>query len=95
MEFIEDKTFNNYIEAFKKLPIKEKKDITIIEIQKLLSFTEKLNKSTNNQNKILINKEIKDLKNENSTEDDFIEAVLVYIHSIEESLANYIDKIGG
>ena len=95
MEFVEDETFDKYIESFKKLPTKEKKEITIKEIQKLLSFTEKLNELINNPNKILINKELKDLQNENNTEDDFIEAVLVYIHSIEESLTNYIDKIGG
>ena len=95
MEFEQDELFDKYIEAFKKLPLKEKKEITIKKIQKLLSYVDKLNETINNPNKILYNKEIQDIKKTNSTEDDFIEAVLVYIHSIEESLANYIDKIGG
>lgn len=99
MEFVEDESFNAYIEKFKKLNLQDKKEITINEINRLLIFLDKLNREINENCKILLNREMAGIKKEGSTEDDFVEAVFVYINSIEEALANYVDnienKIGG
>ena len=40
---------------------------------------------------LLLNKEVLDIKDKNSTEDDFVEAIFVYILSIQELLASYVD----
>lgn len=89
---IENKEFNNYIECYKKMPLDLKKDLVIEESKKILAFLEKLKNDFNVQGKILFNKEILDVKN-SSSEEDFTEAMFVYIHSIEESLGEYIDMI--
>ncbi len=90
---IENKEFNNYIEQFKKMPIKTKKALTIEEMKKLLAFIEKIKKDFNINNEILFNREILDVAEKEKTEDDFVEAIFVYICSIEESLASYVDYI--
>lgn len=89
---IENKEFNDYIERYKKMPLDLKKDLVIEESKKILAFLEKLKNDFNVQGKILFNKEILDVKN-SSSEEDFTEAMFVYIHSIEESLGEYIDMI--
>lgn len=88
MKFVENTNFNNYVESYKKLPLKTKKEILEKEFQELLTILEKIDK---NHNEVLYNKEILDIRKENQTEDDFVEAIFVYLYSIKELLGNYIN----
>ena len=88
MKFVENTNFNNYVELYKKLPLKTKKEILEKEFQELLTILEKIDK---NHNEVLYNKEILDIRKENQTEDDFVEAIFVYLYSIKELLGNYIN----
>lgn len=92
MEFINNKSFDVYIESYKRLPINDKKELVVEEIYKLFSLFEFLNKKPGQEYKVLFNREIIDLKKEDATEDDFVEAMFVYIHIIQEMLSDYIDK---
>ena len=47
----------------------------------------------NNNSKILFNREILDIKKDNCDEDDLAEAVFVYIHSVQEALADYVESV--
>ena len=85
--------FDEYVETFKKLPLLKKKDLTIQEIKVLIALLCKLNKDLNVDDRILLNKEILDLQKDTQTEDDFVEAVFVYINIIKETLSNYLDVI--
>ena len=79
--------FNSYISEFKKLPIEEKRKIFKDETKELLAVISTLNKQT----PMLLNKELLDIENTNKyTEDDFIEAMYVYICSIKEEIGNYL-----
>ena len=96
MEIIENKDFNEYIEKYKQLNLKDKqKNIInllkedIIILQKVLS-----NNNKENDYKMLYNREILDVNNENYTEDDFSEAVIVYLYDIRELVAELIEKGG-
>lgn len=91
MEFVKDKVFDNYIESYKKLPLEEKKNLVIDEMKKIMILLEKIN--INENKKVLFNKEIFDINKKDSTEADFVEAVFVYINSIEELLANCIKEV--
>ena len=88
MKFVENTNFNNYVESYKKLPLKTKKEILEKEFQELLTILEKIDK---NHNEVLYNKEILDIRKENQPEDDFVEAIFVYLYSIKELLGNYIN----
>ena len=67
MKFVEDSKFNEMIEVFKKLPLKNKKEI-------------------DKDDYVLYNKEILDVEKEEQTEDDFVEAIYVYLSSVKEMM---------
>lgn len=90
---IDNKEFNEYIESYKKLPLQIKKEKAHEEIKKLLAFIEKAKKDVNIDKEILLNREILDLNNEIVSDDDFVEAIFVYIHSIQESLGEYFNAV--
>ena len=95
MEFVDDKDFNEYVEKYKKLPLKEKKELVESQFKELLVVIDSLNKRHGKDTKILYNRELQDLKNKNATEEDFVEAMFVYVHSVKElfaSLMNVLDK---
>lgn len=89
----ENKMFNEYVEKYKLLPLQEKKNIVNKETKELLAFIEKAKKDININDEILFNREILDLNNDNISDDDFVEAMFVYIHAIRESLGKYFNEI--
>ena len=72
---IQNETFNEYIEAYKKLPLQKKKQMANEEVKKLLAFIEKANNDLNLNDTILFNREILDLNSDNVSDDDFVEAI--------------------
>ncbi len=88
MEFVEDSDFNELIVNFKKLSIINKKKLTISEIKNLIAVLSALNLQKNTNSKTLFNREIIDLNETNYEEEDFVEAIYVYIYAIKESLAD-------
>ena len=90
---IENEKFNTYVDEYKKLPLSKKKDIVNKEIKKLLAFIEKDKQDLKIDSKILFNREILDLNKEPVSDDDFVEAMFVYIHAIQESLGEYFNAV--
>jgi hypothetical protein len=86
-----EEKLNNYVEAYKKLSLVDKKLAVEKEIKETLALLERLHENSGKNNDILFNKEILDVKDGVSTEDDFVEAMFVYILTIQESLASYVD----
>lgn len=91
MKFVEDSNFDNYVDKYKKLSLIDKKRLVEQEIEELIVVLNALNEKYGNSSKILFNREILDLKKEDATEDDFVEAMFVYSHTIKELLASLID----
>ncbi|MBE6138386.1 MAG: hypothetical protein E7173_01405 [Firmicutes bacterium] len=85
--------FDQYIEAYKTLPLQEKKKMVNEEVKKLLAFIDKAKRDLNITDDILFNREILDLNNEFVSDDDFVEAMFVYVHAIQESLGKYFNEV--
>lgn len=88
-----DKEFDMYVESYKKLPLIEKKKIIEEELKEIISTFYGLINRYNVNPKVLFNREILDLNKEAFTEDDFAEAVFVYIYAIKELIGNYVDIV--
>ena len=86
-----EEKLNNFVEAYKKLSLVDKKVALEKEIKETLALLEKLHQNLGKKNTILLNKEVLDVKDGVSSEDDFVEAMFVYILMIQESLASYVD----
>ncbi len=85
--------FNEYMEFFKGQPLKEKQSIVIEQLKMLMGLTNTMCKELNVDNEMLLNKEITDLNKYNYTEDDFAEALIVYINSIQNSLCDFSNRL--
>lgn len=85
--------FEEYIGKFKELPLKEKQKVIADELKVLASFTNKMCNEIGAQNELLLNKEQAELNSDNYSEDDFAEALIVYISSIKDSLCAFSDKL--
>ncbi len=89
----EDSSFNQYVNAYKKLPLQKKKEMVNEETKKLIAFIEKINADMGIKEQTLFNREILDLNSNNISDDDFTEAMFVYIHTIRELLGAYFNKV--
>ena len=90
---IEDTNFDLCVQNFKKKTKKEKQQIVVSEIKKLIAVIEKMKSDAELKNEMLFNKEILDDFDDEPEDEDFEEAMFVYVHSIQESLAEYFDFI--
>lgn len=84
---------DEYMIFFKKQGLKEKQSIIYEQLQILARFTNDLCKNINVSNELILNKEILDLKKESYTEDDFTEAIIALINSIQNSICDYSNGI--
>lgn len=86
--------FNEYIEEFKKLRIDEKRMEIINSIKEISALFDTLAERENKKLEFLKSKEISDLNEGMENEDDFLEALLVYVENSKNLLAQYLsDKI--
>lgn len=84
--------FNEYIEEVKKLDTVAKRDELINSIKQLIAVFETLAEDEKIEINFLKNREILDLKSENVSEDDFIEATLVYVEVAKNIIGEYLLK---
>lgn len=93
MKFVQDDNFNEYVEKYKNLPLKEKKELVEKEMEELLVVLNALNEKIGDTPEVLFNREILDLKKEEATEADFVEAMFVYSYSIKELIASLVNGL--
>ena len=85
--------FEEYMKFFKEQNLKEKQSIIFEQLQMLTGFTNDLCSNLNIPNEVLVNRELLDIKKDDYTEDDFAEAVIVLINSIQNSICDYTNGI--
>ena len=83
------KEFDEYMENFKKLSLDEKQSIAIDQLKLLVSMTQEMCEVADVKSEMIVNRELIDTNHENYTQDDFVEAVVVYINSIQNLLCDY------
>lgn len=82
--------FTEYMDAFKELDISEKRIEIINSIKEVSALLVKLADDDGISLKCLNNKEILNFKNGRETEEEFLEALLVYIENFKEMLGQYL-----
>lgn len=83
--------FNEYIDEFKKMSIIEKREEVLKSIKELIAVIEKFSEIDNVPLEFLKSREILDIEQSN-TEDDFLEAEIVYIENAKNIIGQYLDK---
>lgn len=82
--------FSEYMDAFKELDISEKRIEIINSIKEVSALLVKLADDDGISLKYLNSKEILNFKNGRETEEEFLEALLVYIENFKEMLGQYL-----
>ena len=84
--------FNKYIQEYKKLDIKEKRKEYVDALKELIVIFDSLASIDNIELEYIKNNEILDLKSENISEDDFLEAIMVYLEISKDIIGQYLIK---
>jgi len=90
---METNDFNQYVKDFKTKTLKEKQLITLEQLKMLAVLTNTMCKELNVENEIIVNNELIDVEKENYTEDDYVEAIMVLVNSIQNSLCDFDLKL--
>lgn len=85
--------FNEYMEYYKQQATDEKKEMLLHELKTLAVVTNQACLSLGVNNELLINRELIDLNKKEQTEDDFLEAEMVYLCSIKDSFCDLIEGL--
>lgn len=85
--------FNEYMNSYKELPLKEKQRTIMDQLKMIATFTNKMCQDIGANNEIILNKDVAYLNKPNYTEDDFAEAVIVLVNSIQNSICDFDLKL--
>lgn len=83
---MEDKqvVFTNFMDEFVKLDINQKNKEIVEKLKLILLFLIDYSKRSGIEYEFLRSKEISDIEDGKGTNDDYLEAMMVYLHNIEE-----------
>ena len=81
--------FNEYMDFFKNISLKEKQEIILDQLKMIASFSNQMCTEYEIPNELIMNRELLDMNSEDYTQDDFAEAVIVYVNSIQNSLSDF------
>ena len=84
--------FADVIENYKKMTVKSKRETNIYEIKKLSAILEQLCVENNIPYREIKSKEIIDLKKDDVSEDDYLEAEFVYISYLKEVIGAIVNS---
>ncbi len=84
--------FNDYIDAYKDLDIAEKRKEMINNIKEMIAMIEQTATDEGIVLNYLRSREILDLDEGRESEDDYLEALLVYVENFKNILGQYLDK---
>ncbi len=87
--------FDEYLKEFKKLSLIEKKSILLEQLKVLSGVTNELCKDIGAPNELLINKELVDVMNKDYSDDDYVEALIVMVNSIQNSIIDFHLHLAG
>lgn len=82
--------FNAFIDEYKENNLFNKQQIIISELKELIGLFQKLCSMCGYEPELLINREIVDVEKDNYTQEDFAEAVYVYIQTYKDILADFM-----
>ena len=85
--------FKKYVDAFKQMQTIDKRKEIIRNINEVTAMFDMLANESNIQVSYLKSKEVNDLKDGYESEDDYLEALLVYIENAKSVMGQYLDKI--
>lgn len=85
--------FKEYVEAFKQMETNDKRKEIMRNINEVTAMFDMLATESNMQLSYLKSNEVTELKDGYESEDDYLEALLVYIENAKSVLGQYLVKL--
>lgn len=85
--------FNKYMEEFKKNSLEEKREISLEQLKIVSGLANTMCNELGAKNDIIITKDVVEGHQKLDSEEEFVEAVVVYTSSIQQSLCELVDRI--
>ena len=85
--------FKEYVDAFKQMELIDKRKEIIRNINEITAMFDILATESNIQISYLKSSEVTELKDGLESEDDYLEALLVYIENAKSILGQYLSKV--
>ena len=85
--------FKEYVDAFKQMETIDNRKEIIRNINEVTAMFDMLAAESNMQLSYLKSKEVTDLKDGYESEDDYLEALLIYIENAKSVLGQYLTKV--
>lgn len=76
--------YNQYIQEFVQLNLADKREEIVNKLKELIAMLDVVAKKFNDQDPILLNREMIDLNQDEVSEGDYLEAVFAYLISLED-----------
>lgn len=89
----EYENLDDYINYYKELSLKDKRMAVIDELKLLAASMNQACSSLGVKNEIVINRELVDINKEDYSEDDYNEAVMVWLCSIQDSFCDLLEGL--
>lgn len=84
---------NQYMEEFKTYSLEEKRKVALDQLKIIASLANIMCEKLNVKNEVIITKDILEAHENTDSDDDFVEGIVVYANSIQESLCDFIEKM--
>ena len=84
---------NEYMEEFKTYSLEEKRKVALDQLKIIASLANIMCEKLNVKNEVIITKDILEAHENTDSDDDFVEGIVVYANSIQESLCDFIEKM--
>ena len=84
---------NQYMEEFKTYSLEEKRKVALDQLKIIASLANIMCEKLNVKNEVIITKDILEAHENTDSDDDFVEGIVVYANSIQESLCDFMEKM--
>ena len=88
-----DKEFNEYMNFFKEQSKSEKEKIVYDQLYTLAGITNKICTEYGIKNELILSNDLVSVKNGNYTDDEYLNALIVLINSIQNSICDFSDSV--
>jgi len=85
--------FNKYMEEFKSYSLDDKRKTALEQLKVILSLTDTMCEELGVDSEMIITKDAVEAQNNITSDDDFVEGVVVYASSIQNSLCKFTEKL--
>lgn len=89
----QEKVFNDYIDKYKELTLFEKREEIINKFKELIAVSQKVSIDLGDNSELLLNRELLDLNKEEVNEEDYLEAIFVYLNTLEDLIGKSFNKL--